>query len=489
MLLVFVLQLDSTKCRAVGPGLESAKKRQLAHFEVHLVDASGDTYSYITDPEISVQLKCLGDGSVTKVNTTKKDQATYTASYEPTKPGRHEIAVTVNDALIHGSPFQVLVHDHPHPENCTAVGSGWELTETKEVTKFDVHLADIDGDPCVINQDVTAKLKSIVDGSQVKAEVVSKTPAIYEVSYKPIIRGRHYLSVKVNGTPIQGSPFRVFVRQPPRLMREPVGKIDTEHTIEDITTTRNGDLVVYGDNKLSFYTRDGQRMRGGQRIKTIRPGLPKDALLSPSSPSNRIAVDNSDNIYLVSNLYTHHLLKFNSTGKLEKSVGMEQEPGQAVNPSGIVLSKENKIYVCHRRNCRIQTFDTDLNFIGSFGSGVIRDPTDMAIDSDGNLYVADYGDGCVHVLSQSGTYMRKIGSQDQVRRVHVDHGWVYCAGLKDIISIQCHVHTTAGVFIGSFHCFNHVAWLWSSIVSSVAIDEDGFVYIVCSIGGSDILQF
>ena len=465
--------------------MESAKKHQLAHFEVHLVDAGGDTYKYITDSEISVQLKCLGDDSVTKANTTKKDQATYTVSYGPIKPGRYEIVVTVNDAPIHGSPFQVLVHNHPHPENCTAVGSGWELTETKEVTKFDVHLADIDGDPCVINQDVTAELKSIVDGSQVKAEVVTKSPAIYEVSYKPIIRGRHDLSVRVNGTPIQGSPFRVYVRQPPHLMSKPAMKIDTEHTIEDITTTRSGDLVVYGNNKLYFYT------RGGQRIKTIRPDLPKDALLSLSSPSNRIAVDNSDNIYLVSNLYTHHLFKFNSTGKLEKSVGMEQEPGQAVNPSGIVLSKENKIYVCHchRRNCRIQTFDTDLNFIGSFESGEINDPIDIAIDSDDNLYITDNGDGCVHVLSQSGTYLRKIGSQDQVWNVHVDHGWVYCTSLKNIInqSVQCHVYTTAGVFIGSFHCsvqVNYAKLLMSGIVSNLAIDEDGFVYIACSQSGT-----
>ena len=36
----------------------------------------------------------------------------------------------------------------------------------------------------------------------------------YEISYQPIIKGRHQLHVKVQGQHIRGSPFSVAVRSP-----------------------------------------------------------------------------------------------------------------------------------------------------------------------------------------------------------------------------------------------------------------------------------
>ena len=363
---------------------------------------------------------------------------------------------------------------------CTAVGSGLKLTQTEEVTKFKVHLADIHGHPCVVNQDVTAELKSLVDGSLVKVEVVSKTPAIYEVSYQPTIRGRHDLSVRVNGIPIQGSPFRMYVRRPPCLMREPVMEIDTQHMIEDITTTRNGVLVVYGNNKLSFYTRGGQESK---LIKSIE--LDFSSLPTVTESSKRIAVDSSDNVYVVSRS-THDLCKFNSSGQLKKTVIMKQEQGLPDVGVGIVLSKDDKIlFVCHSR--KIQTFDTDLNIKDFFGThcdgkGKIKDPCDLAFDSDDNLYVADCTNGYIHVLEpQSGTYvyLRKIGPYNEgtprQMSVHVDHDRVYITH-KDFDKVS--VFTTAGESVDSFS-FKRGMFEFA-FAKCIMIDEDGFVYTTCS---------
>ena len=41
------------------------------------------------------------------------------------------------------------------------------------MAQFEVHLADVDGDPCTTTQDVTAELKSIVNGLVVEAKVVA----------------------------------------------------------------------------------------------------------------------------------------------------------------------------------------------------------------------------------------------------------------------------------------------------------------------------
>ena len=109
----------------------------------------------------------------------------------------------------------------PDPQKCTAVGSGLEVAKTDQVAQFEVHLANTDGDPCAITQHVTAELISIANGSHIKANVVTKTPATYEVSYQPGVRGRHDLSVRVNDMPIQGSPFRVYVSpQPHQLVNQ-----------------------------------------------------------------------------------------------------------------------------------------------------------------------------------------------------------------------------------------------------------------------------
>ena len=157
---------------------------------------------------------------------------------------------------------------------------------------------------------------------------------------------------------------------------------------------------------------------------------------------------------------------------------MEQEAG---HPSGIALSKGNKIFVCHRGNDIIQTFDTDLNFTGPAffrTRHVIKDPSDLAFDSDGNLYVADCGDGCVHVFSQGGTYFGTPWLHNEMTRemsVHVDHDWVYVFS-TDTNNAGVSVLTAGGVFIGSVGAKSD----FIDVFTCIAIDEDGFVYTACS---------
>ena len=71
---------------------------------------------------------------------------------------------------------------------------------------------DINGDPCTTKQQVTAELRS-ADGFIILASVTHMTPDTYKVSYEPGTLGRHELTVKVNDTPMHGSPFLVHARQ------------------------------------------------------------------------------------------------------------------------------------------------------------------------------------------------------------------------------------------------------------------------------------
>ena len=76
------------------------------------------------------------------------------------------------------------------------------------------------------NPTIRAELQSLADpASSVPADVVGKGAGVYHITYTPRVRGRHDLTVKVNGQGIAGSPFRVFVKIHPTQLGPPVRTI------------------------------------------------------------------------------------------------------------------------------------------------------------------------------------------------------------------------------------------------------------------------
>ena len=122
------------------------------------------------------------------------------------------------------------------------------------------------------------------------------------------------LNVAVNGEPVQGNPFLVYVKQAPHLLGKPVRVIGGLYDPWMIAATGSGELVVCErENKISIISKDGGRIRSIDTT-SVRSGI-KRYKLNPRG----VAVDEDGNIY-VTDVESHWLSKFNSDGKTLKTI-------------------------------------------------------------------------------------------------------------------------------------------------------------------------
>ncbi|QHT67189.1 T9SS type A sorting domain-containing protein [Rhodocytophaga rosea] len=107
-----------------------------------------------------------------------------------------------------------------------------------------------------------------------------------------------------------------------------------------------------------------------------------------------IAIDKNDNIYVVDH-QNHRIQKFNSSGKfLSKFGSFGTGNGQFNWPIDIDIDAQGNIYVADRDNHRIQKFNSNGQFISKFGSlgtadGQLISPYSIAVDGAGNMYIAN----------------------------------------------------------------------------------------------------
>ena len=176
------------------------------------------------------------------------------------------------------------------------------------------------------NPTIQAELKSVVDpAASVQADVVQKGVGVYNITCTLRVRGRHDLTVKVNGKDIVGSPFRVFVKIHPTQLGPPVRTISGANRTWGIALNSKQQLVVA--------ERDGKKVsimeRDGKTVQTIEC----DKFIEPCG----VATGPDGAIY-VTDRGAQCLFKFNKEGRLLKSVQNELK-----NPKFLKIIK-NQLY-------------------------------------------------------------------------------------------------------------------------------------------------
>ncbi|MCP4642504.1 MAG: 6-bladed beta-propeller, partial [bacterium] len=110
-----------------------------------------------------------------------------------------------------------------------------------------------------------------------------------------------------------------------------------------------------------------------------------------------IAVDGLGNVY-VAEKTNHRIQRFDGNGTFILKWGSQGSgDGQFNEPHGVAVDSSGNVYVAERWNNRIQKFDSSGNFLAKWdtsgdGDGEFNQPRGVAVDSSGYVYVADTGD-------------------------------------------------------------------------------------------------
>ncbi len=129
-----------------------------------------------------------------------------------------------------------------------------------------------------------------------------------------------------------------------------------------------------------------------------------------------LAMDDSDRLF-VSDSILRHVLIFSPQHRVEASIS----EGMA-SPAGVAIDNENRfLYVADTELDQVLVYDADPPFkllrkIGTAGkahrltsAGDFSRPTNVAVDSDGNLYVSDTFNDRVEIFDADGNFLRTFG--------------------------------------------------------------------------------
>jgi peptidylamidoglycolate lyase len=155
-----------------------------------------------------------------------------------------------------------------------------------------------------------------------------------------------------------------------------------------------------------------------------------------------VAVAADGSFYVSDGYVNSRVVQFAGDGRFVRQWGTKgTAPGQFDVPHGIALDANGRVYVADRGNARVQIFDANGRFLREWKGTAYGRPFDVAIATDGTVFIADGGDipdeepdrSAVIVVRPDGTVIARFGRHGlydgQFFRAHdlalADDGAVY----------------------------------------------------------------
>ncbi len=207
------------------------------------------------------------------------------------------------------------------------------------------------------------------------------------------------------------------VRNPAAKKRGFLDRVTGTKTVEEKEELRKP-YGITTDSRGRIYTADTQLkvvfvIDPAAKVVERREGTSRAPMVMPAG----VAVDSEDRLF-VSDAQLHSITCFSPAGEAIARFGM----ASLGRPGGIAIDNQrNRLYVADAKESRIAVFDTRtfqfLSFLGTPGKpgkpekGSLASPTNLAVDRQGNIYVADTLDYRVEIFDPSGKFVRTFGAQ------------------------------------------------------------------------------
>ena len=106
----------------------------------------------------------------------------------------------------------------------------------------------------------------------------------------------------------------------------------------------------------------------------------------------------------VADTSNHRIPVFSQEGELLYSFGSwGKGKGELKNPSGLAVSPDgHHLYVSDQNNRRVQVFTLKGQYVREFGNGHLKYPRSLTVTSNGSVLVADYANNRVAVFDKNG---------------------------------------------------------------------------------------
>ena len=175
-----------------------------------------------------------------------------------------------------------------------------------------------------------------------------------------------------------------------------------------IAVSASGDVYVSGplNSRVQVFTAEGAFLRKWGGVGT--PIAPTGLALESTGDALVISSEGgtSRNAFSVQ--------RFTPTGEFKRRWGGNgYGPGEFDEPGAVAVDANGNIYVADTGNNRIQKFNSRGGFVtqwGSSGDGWLRGPHDVALDPSGNVYVADGKNRRIQKFAPDGTFLLAWGS-------------------------------------------------------------------------------
>ena len=175
-------------------------------------------------------------------------------------------------------------------------------------------------------------------------------------------------------------------------------------------------------NRITKYDRDGEYISHWGTHGSADGELDRPA---------GIAVGQDDTLYIVDSR-NNRVQKFSLDGKFIGKFGTAGSGNGEFNlPWGMCLDGEDNVFVADWRNDRVQSFTSDGKWLASFGTpgtggdcynarvkggitysdapvGQFNRPTGVCVDEDGDIYIADWLNNRVQVLTPDGRFITEF---------------------------------------------------------------------------------